>query len=70
VHSCELTYVCKVARDVLELLDEFETAIEQHGGGTHRDPRGVLRDLREAVDDLYSAARDARDEAERIARGL
>ena len=54
VNSRELVYVCEVARDARDLLDEFEAAVEQHGSGIHRDPRGVLRDLRDAVDDLYT----------------
>jgi hypothetical protein len=59
----ELAYVREAARDARDLLNEFEAAVEQHGSGIHRDP--VLRDLRDAVDDLYSAARDARNEDER-----
>jgi hypothetical protein len=53
--------ICAAARNVRDLLDEFETATERRGAGTHRDPEVVLRDLRHAIDSIHRAICEARD---------
>jgi hypothetical protein len=44
--------LASITEAALLLLDEFEAANAHHGGGIHREPRVVLRDLREELNSL------------------
>jgi hypothetical protein len=57
------------AAEVVEKLDEYAAAKRAGGGGIHRDPCNVFRELREEARDLLATVREARDEIEREARG-
>jgi hypothetical protein len=58
------------AVEAVDQLVELEEANRHGGAGTHRDPSNIFLDLREELIDLRDAAREARDEAERLERGL
>jgi hypothetical protein len=53
------------AHEAEQLLIEYQDARIHGGGGVHRDPESVLRDLEAELADLCAASREARGPVER-----